>query len=285
MEMNEHMCVSSGNTADRTSEADDDKSFTDEIQVKGVCERTRRTRTRNRRESQSSGYGTNGSRSCRWAAVCLGLLCVLLLAATTVLWIKLNKLTIECTNLSIERDQLQTSYTNLVTERDQLQTSYTNLAIEKANLETNYKSLTVEKDDLQRKLSYLANLRGWIYFSSSVYYISTEKKSWSESRQHCRARGADLLIINSRDEQDFTETLRRGQKTWIGLSDQDTERVWKWVDGSALTTRFWARNEPNSKAADEDCVLTGHTSDAFQNWADYPCNRRFAWICEKSIFR
>ncbi|KAL6455503.1 hypothetical protein MHYP_G00360430 [Metynnis hypsauchen] len=120
----------------------------------------------------------------------------------------------------------------------------------------------------------------WTHFNTSLYYISTEeKKSWSESRQDCIERGADLLIINSREEQDFIEKLRRGQKAWIGLTDRETEGAWKWVDNSALSTAFWGHNEPNG-AEDEACVLTGDKPDPVNTWADYPCHFTFVWICE-----
>ncbi|KAL6467007.1 hypothetical protein MHYP_G00248110 [Metynnis hypsauchen] len=105
-----------------------------------------------------------------------------------------------------------------------------------------------------------------------MYFISTGRKIWTESRQDCRERGADLVIINNKEEQDFIEILRRGQRAWIGLTDRETEAAWKWVDGSALTTAFWGHNEPNNSAGDEDCVVTGCKSDRVKNWADFPCN-------------
>ncbi|XP_049327979.1 C-type lectin domain family 17, member A [Astyanax mexicanus] len=123
---------------------------------------------------------------------------------------------------------------------------------------------------------------GWIYFSYSLYYVSTEYKSWSESRNDCKKRGSDLVIINSRVEQVFINTLRKGQRVWIGLSDAETEGVWKWVDGSELITGFWRPGEPNSNG-DEDCGLYGYGSDPVNNWADYPCNNQEKWICEKRI--
>ncbi|KAL7841358.1 hypothetical protein SRHO_G00250490 [Serrasalmus rhombeus] len=125
------------------------------------------------------------------------------------------------------------------------------------------------------------NKPGWIYFSSSIYYISTEKKSWYGSRQECRKTGADLVTIHNKEEQDFIEMLRRGQKVWIGLTDRETEGIWKWVDGSGLTTRFWGHGDPTGYG---DCVVTGHRSDPVNNWADYTCNYQFVWICKKRIF-
>ncbi|XP_072526517.1 C-type lectin domain family 4 member E-like [Salminus brasiliensis] len=211
------------------------------------------------------------------------MLCVLLLTAIVLLWIMLN-------NMTVERDQLQNCLTNLTTERDQLHTSYISLTKERDQQQT--RLLVVTKENDQCKSNYTIVMRqlqdhaekamqqGWKLFQATLYYISTEKKSWSESREDCKKRGADLLIINSREEQDFVNKL--SQESWIGLTDQHTEGVWKWVDGSALTTNFWRAKEPNGQEI-ENCVITGYQSEPINNWVDISCNKHFVSVCERHI--
>ncbi|KAL6455486.1 hypothetical protein MHYP_G00360260 [Metynnis hypsauchen] len=266
LKMNEDIYANSGITTDNTSAHSDDSNDYEDIYANEDVPETDVTRSRKGTVSSVSGISTAGSIYYRLTAVCLGLLCVLLLAAITLLWIKFN-------NLTIQRDQLQTSYTNLTTERDQLQTSNDNMKNEMGQLQK-------EKEALQKKLSELEQ-KNQRCFQKSFYYISTEKKHWSESRQNCRERGADLVIINSREEQEFISKVFGSTEAWIGLTDSHSEGVWKWVDNSTLTTKFWWTGEPNDYGGYEDCAITGYKgagSEPVSTWADYPCHHHTVGI-------
>ncbi|KAJ8390859.1 hypothetical protein AAFF_G00099910 [Aldrovandia affinis] len=75
---------------------------------------------------------------------------------------------------------------------------------------------------------------GWEQRNSKCYYISPEIKSWQDSRRVCLKQGADLVIIESEDEQDFI-TNHTSEDYWIGLSASEKMKgTWLWVDGTPL---------------------------------------------------
>uniref|UniRef100_A0A3Q1I672 C-type lectin domain-containing protein n=1 Tax=Anabas testudineus TaxID=64144 RepID=A0A3Q1I672_ANATE len=118
---------------------------------------------------------------------------------------------------------------------------------------------------------------GWTKLCSSCYFLSTERGSWTTGREDCRTRGADLVVIDSIEEQTFLSGLSN-KNTWIGLTDRDKEGTWKWVDGTPLTVTYWASNQPDNKNG-EDCVEI--LSDQSSKWNDISCEDSRQWICEK----
>ncbi|XP_030643562.1 C-type lectin domain family 4 member F-like [Chanos chanos] len=184
-----------------------------------------------------------------------------------------------CNNITEEKDNLQTICHKVIDEMHKLQTKYRNLTEERDQLQR-------ERDGLQSTVSQLDEYtqQGWKYFSSSVYYISTATKTWSQSRQYCGERRADLVIINSKEE--FVKRLSGDKTAFIGLTDDVTEGKWKWVDGTALTTGYWDRGQPDSnRGHDEDCVIIQYESSQgrLETWHDVACKGHYYWICEKAL--
>ncbi|RVE58356.1 hypothetical protein OJAV_G00208340 [Oryzias javanicus] len=123
----------------------------------------------------------------------------------------------------------------------------------------------------------------WMGFDSSCYFFSGQSKSWDEARNFCRAREADLVVINTNEENKFLFEFTK-ESVWIGLSDQASEGTWKWVDGSSLTLKFWGGDQPDNgggiaKYGEEDCAQFRFEHSEF--WNDISCETSLQWICEK----
>ncbi|KAA8590712.1 hypothetical protein FQN60_014646, partial [Etheostoma spectabile] len=119
----------------------------------------------------------------------------------------------------------------------------------------------------------------WEYFSGSFYHISSFEKTWQESRDDCLQKGADLVIINSKEEDNFMRTFEK--RLWIGLTDSETEGTWKWVDGTPLNESYWASKEPNGGRT-ENCVELQNF--VFENsWNDVNCSAPLYSICEVKV--
>uniref|UniRef100_A0A3Q3MNZ8 C-type lectin domain-containing protein n=1 Tax=Mastacembelus armatus TaxID=205130 RepID=A0A3Q3MNZ8_9TELE len=95
------------------------------------------------------------------------------------------------------------------------------------------------------------NLRcpaGWKRISNSCYFIPLIflKQNWNDSKKYCESVDAHLVIISNHEEQEFITSLVQTTNLyyWIGLTDQETESQWKWVNGTVATTTEAGEGEP-----------------------------------------
>ncbi|XP_039456320.1 C-type lectin domain family 17, member A-like isoform X2 [Oreochromis aureus] len=120
---------------------------------------------------------------------------------------------------------------------------------------------------------------GWSSFSHSCYLLSESFGSWDAARKDCKDRGADLVVIDSAEEQTFLSTITT-KDAWIGLNDKEQEGTWKWVDGTPLTLTYWAKTQPDN-GGKQDCAYV--TKDERRSWGDGWCLIEYRqWICEKT---
>ncbi|KAF3860985.1 hypothetical protein F7725_001240 [Dissostichus mawsoni] len=108
---------------------------------------------------------------------------------------------------------------------------------------------------------------GWRKFGCSCYLLSTEKASWEQSRHNCTASGADLVIVNSSEEQLFVFDVQSFSSSCFPV----------------MPVRFRDATQPDNGGADpqwgeEDCA---HISIFTNGWNDQSCRDNVHWICEK----
>ncbi|XP_076610606.1 CD209 antigen-like protein D [Chaetodon auriga] len=136
---------------------------------------------------------------------------------------------------------LSRHYISLILEKHQLSKDFKELQTSYENLSNGY--CQSQRTESQTQDGAIRD-KGWKRFRCSCYYKSTERRTWTASRRFCQSRGADLVIINSKEEHDFVRELNEAGASWIGLQAVKTyqwqqELEWKWVDGSTPTYLAW----------------------------------------------
>ncbi|XP_013364635.1 PREDICTED: CD209 antigen-like protein 2 isoform X3 [Chinchilla lanigera] len=78
----------------------------------------------------------------------------------------------------------------------------------------------------------------WTFFQGKCYFFSKSQRNWHDSVTACKEAGAQLVIVESAEEQSFLQHISKSKgRSWIGLSDLNKEGAWHWVDGSPLSSR------------------------------------------------
>ncbi|NXY88597.1 CD72 protein, partial [Alcedo cyanopectus] len=133
---------------------------------------------------------------------------------------------------------------------------------------------------------------GWLLYRGKCLYISSEKKTWEDSRDECEKKYSQLLITKSWSRWTVPTFLKNADiPYWIGLQksifpwyaygwleedDPDGDEVsdaWFWVDGS-LYERPWQLKSNGSCAI----ISRGNIKSA---QCTSPDDLHF-WICEKT---
>ncbi|XP_020511675.1 CD209 antigen-like protein E [Labrus bergylta] len=220
-----------------------------------------------------TGPESSGRRFYRAVVLLLGLLSLILLAGIIALGVHYSsEFSATKANFTERLQDRENQLSSLTEQRDLLNANLTEKTKELERLQT----LSKQKKTCPT---------GWKMFRCSCYLFSTHTKTWEGSRQDCRDNDADLVVVDSFEEQEFlTNNIKTD--TWIGLSDRDNEGTWKWTDDTPLTRGYWWTGQPDNGGGDpnwgeEDCVHFGAGKKKEANWNDLRCDVSKLWICEK----
>jgi hypothetical protein len=141
----------------------------------------------------------------------------------------------------------------------------------------------------EKKFHYVDCPVYWRRFDNGeqIYCIKTiaEFLTWQQARDKCASFGAELLSINSPQENMFINNeLRLCGFTWLGLNDIKNESHFSWSDGNPMTFKSWAGDESyyeqdeylNSK---QNCVAASRTGE----WRPFHCDDKFYAVCKMKL--
>ncbi|KAG9342154.1 hypothetical protein JZ751_017154 [Albula glossodonta] len=145
----------------------------------------------------------------------------------------------------------QTSHNSSRAQHTDMNLSLNNSKLKKDLEELRTSNSSQGKDKLRR------NYDDWKTFNSKCYYFSTERRKWMDSRIECLKQGADLVIIDSRGEQEF-------------------------IDKHTNDSLFWGQGQPDNmfrpdKTGSADCAATVLGTRA---WIDTSCDLPWNSVCE-----
>ncbi|XP_034466010.1 C-type lectin domain family 4 member G-like isoform X2 [Hippoglossus hippoglossus] len=176
------------------------------------------------------------------------------------------------------------------------------LMMAKQILENETEVLTRDRDDLNRTLGVIMTFQNfpvnkfcpdkkcqpcresWIPFQDHCYQFyeqSAPWKTWDQARTFCQNTDADLVVVDSLQEQEFINNhtkyyYDKHHGYWMGLRQNDDEN-WIWIDGRNETEGFW-----NQTKVDNDgryaMTFPGHNATA--SWGPARCIMQNKFICE-----
>jgi len=136
-------------------------------------------------------------------------------------------------------------------------------------------------------------VEGAVNWNGHWYGFISDLTTWTEAKERCEKLGGHLVIINSKEENDFLykwlKPSTRMTHVFIGATDIGNNGEYKWVNGQSLknTFSYFDWRNPNSRQLPSysgDVLLVLNWSHAARNqfWDAHKREdkRRFPFVCE-----
>ncbi|KAM4844872.1 C-type lectin domain family 10 member A-like [Thomomys bottae] len=183
------------------------------------------------------------------------------------------------------QDMIQSLKAKVEEHRQELQTDQSAIFLQIQQLVKDLKTLTRDLGDQKSNGSGMICCPvNWTLHKGSCYWFSQSRKSWPEASQFCQLNKAHLVVINSKEEQEFLQDNMSLKNIWLGLTDQNGP--WRWADGTDYQTgfKYWKPKQPDNwhghgMGGGEDCAHL----DLSGFWNDDVCKKSYYWICEAEL--
>ncbi|XP_030606677.1 C-type lectin domain family 12 member B-like [Archocentrus centrarchus] len=218
--------------------------------------------------------------------VCLGILCVLLVAAIiTIIYISLlmNKQAGNLSDLTAEKQRLTTEKLILENKTEELRRQRDGL---NWTLEVILKFDSFPVKDYCPGRTCQPCMKDWILYENHCYFFYSKDppwKTWEQSRSFCKNTSADLVVIDNLQEQEFVSNHTKSYYDishgyFIGLEKKGDE--WVWIDGRNDTLRYWAI-KTSGAGASRTFVLVIPGKKATESWVNVENGFENKFVCER----
>ncbi|XP_060938034.1 C-type lectin domain family 12 member B-like [Limanda limanda] len=227
--------------------------------------------------------------------VCLGILCVLLISCIGVIIYIFGVMKAQ---EAVAENVIHLEKENVIHLKKEIH----QLMMEKEILGNKTEVLTRDRDDLNRTLGVIMTfqnfpvnkfcpdkkckpcLESWIPFQDHCYLFWDQPapwKTWTQARTFCRNNVADLVVVDSLQEQEFINKHTKCYFTndhayWMGLRKNEDNK-WIWIDGRNETLGFWIQERVNNSGG-YAMTFPGHNATA--SWGPSGDGFQLKFICE-----
>ena len=136
------------------------------------------------------------------------------------------------------------------------------------------------------KLTLLLASTFCVILNAQTFTIVEGSFTWQEAKADAEARSGRLAVLDTQEKIDTANALIQTYSSWgdlwIGLTDEQNEGSWLWINGEPLADNNWRFDEPNNYVEGEDygVIKRGPNYGYPLKWMDYPNNYNFSYLLE-----